>query len=924
MRLDAAGRLITELRERIARRSGAIAELESEAAADTGDEGAAERITALQTELGQLAEDHRVRLERELAELEERRTAAAAVVAARVAEATAAAATRTEAEKAVEAARSARRELDTTAEEPAATPPASAPNSPRSTNSFAPTPAHPAEPPPSPTPCRPPPATSSPSPPPSAPAFAPPSRNDLTAGAALLSTAGKDGAAALIVPEPGTPAAAAGRAPRTLVGVACRRRSRPPLPPAPTRRPPPRSRRASSISVGPSAIEAAMPLPQLSTFPGATSFPVREEPVAVAAPAPPPAATAERLSTRVQAAGDDGARRLAAALLDDVWVVESVEGLDPGFRGVAVTKDGRVWSPGTRELRQVSPGGQDRVLSERNRRDALVKDVEQAAQAERAALNAVEAAQARIAEADQVREAKDLEARAAGRARDEAVEAERHVRYLIEQRKAAPAEGASAERKAQLEAAIATERRLIERAERERRERARRLEHEQRRQQRDEALLPTAERFAQALKTLTQAVANQRRGPRGRAQCRSAGRRVTHRRTARVRGRGVPRTRTDARARRGGHARRGPGPARPRPRAGRRNRAHGARHQARLAARAVRRPASRQERDTLTTRIERLQRRREQLGPVNPLAQAEYKEALEHVQELERQREDLETALRELQTLIRDTDRRIKESFEETFTAAAKNFEEVVAQMFPGGRGAPAACARGRRPAPRARRPGGGDAEEPEDEEAPEDNMGVEIEITPAGKSTKRLTLLSGGEKSMTALAFLFAVFLARPCPFYILDEVEAALDDLNIDRFLTVLRSFSDRAQFIVVTHQKRTMEAADSPLRCLDGRQRRLEGHLAQAPEGGMNEASTCRPGVTESLGVAASWGVAGAAGVVGSAASRARPAWSAARASRAAASWSAAPASRSPSASSAARGSSPALGTSAARAASPASVA
>ena len=93
--------------------------------------------------------------------------------------------------------------------------------------------------------------------------------------------------------------------------------------------------------------------------------------------------------------------------------------------------------------------------------------------------------------------------------------------------------------------------------------------------------------------------------------------------------------------------------------------------------------------------------------------------------------------------------------------------------------------------------------------------MGVEIEITPAGKATKRLTLLSGGEKSLTALAFLFAVFLARPCPFYILDEVEAALDDLNIDRFLGVLRRFSDRAQFIVVTHQKRTMEAAD----CLYG---------------------------------------------------------------------------------------------------------
>ena len=90
--------------------------------------------------------------------------------------------------------------------------------------------------------------------------------------------------------------------------------------------------------------------------------------------------------------------------------------------------------------------------------------------------------------------------------------------------------------------------------------------------------------------------------------------------------------------------------------------------------------------------------------------------------------------------------------------------------------------------------------------------MGVEIEITPAGKSMKRLTLLSGGEKSMTAIAFLFAVFLAKPCPFYILDEVEAALDDANINRFLALLDKYKDRAQFIVVTHQKRTMEAADT----------------------------------------------------------------------------------------------------------------
>jgi chromosome segregation protein len=101
-----------------------------------------------------------------------------------------------------------------------------------------------------------------------------------------------------------------------------------------------------------------------------------------------------------------------------------------------------------------------------------------------------------------------------------------------------------------------------------------------------------------------------------------------------------------------------------------------------------------------------------------------------------------------------------------------------------------------------------GSQEEPDEE----DLLGVEIEITPAGKDMKRLTLLSGGEKSMTALAFLFAVFLARPCPFYILDEVEAALDDLNIDRFLELVRTYSGQAQFIVVTHQKRTMEAADS----------------------------------------------------------------------------------------------------------------
>ena len=124
---------------------------------------------------------------------------------------------------------------------------------------------------------------------------------------------------------------------------------------------------------------------------------------------------------------------------------------------------------------------------------------------------------------------------------------------------------------------------------------------------------------------------------------------------------------------------------------------------------------------------------------------------------------------------------------------------------------------RGREPAgpPTPTRPNGPptprlEAEE-ERRQGEEEMLGVEIEITPAGKSSKRLSLLSGGEKSMTALAFLFAVFLARPCPFYIMDEVEAALDDLNLDRFLALLRRYADRAQFIVITHQKRTMEAAD-----------------------------------------------------------------------------------------------------------------
>jgi chromosome segregation protein len=106
---------------------------------------------------------------------------------------------------------------------------------------------------------------------------------------------------------------------------------------------------------------------------------------------------------------------------------------------------------------------------------------------------------------------------------------------------------------------------------------------------------------------------------------------------------------------------------------------------------------------------------------------------------------------------------------------------------------------------------GAGEDEEDLEGTPPDEDGGVEIEVTPAGKSTRRLSLLSGGEKSLVALAFVFAVLMARPCPFYILDEVEAALDDINLDRFLRLVRRFAERSQFVIVTHQKRTMDAAD-----------------------------------------------------------------------------------------------------------------
>ncbi|MGA7435667.1 MAG: AAA family ATPase [Solirubrobacterales bacterium] len=227
-------------------------------------------------------------------------------------------------------------------------------------------------------------------------------------------------------------------------------------------------------------------------------------------------------------------------------------------------------------------------------------------------------------------------------------------------------------------------------------------------------------------------------------------------------------------------------------------------------------PLAQDEREQIDRRLTNLRLRRERLGPVNPLAQKEYEEAMEYVEQLVSQREDTERGLRELEGVIRDIDAEIKRSFDETFEATAKNFEEMIEQLFPKGSGRlrsvdlrAAASAKAESTDESEDEATAGEAEADEDDIAAD--FGVELEVTPEGKRMRQMSLLSGGEKAMTALAFVFAVFLARPCPFYILDEVEAALDDTNINRFLELVRQFSDRTQFVIVTHQKLTMDAAD-----------------------------------------------------------------------------------------------------------------
>jgi chromosome segregation protein len=178
-----------------------------------------------------------------------------------------------------------------------------------------------------------------------------------------------------------------------------------------------------------------------------------------------------------------------------------------------------------------------------------------------------------------------------------------------------------------------------------------------------------------------------------------------------------------------------------------------------------------------------------QLGKVNPLALEEYAALEERHRFLTEQLEDLKATRRDLLDIVREVDERVEAVFAAAFADTAREFETVFARLFPGGHGRLVLT-------------------------DPEDMLGtgVDIEARPPGKKVKRLSLLSGGERSLTAVALLLAIFKARPSPFYVLDEVEAALDDTNLGRLLTLLEELRDSSQLLVVTHQKKTMEIADA----------------------------------------------------------------------------------------------------------------
>ena len=191
-------------------------------------------------------------------------------------------------------------------------------------------------------------------------------------------------------------------------------------------------------------------------------------------------------------------------------------------------------------------------------------------------------------------------------------------------------------------------------------------------------------------------------------------------------------------------------------------------------------------------RVRELERDLRLMGPINPLALEEFDALQDRHTFLEQQLEDVKESRRELAKVIRAIDGEIVSVFASAFADVAANFEALFETLFPGGEG-------------RLR------LTEP-------DNLlltGIEVEAKPSGKNVRKLSLLSGGERSLTALAYLFAVFRSRPSPFYVMDEVEAALDDMNLSRFLGLVSEFRNDAQLVIVTHQKRTMEAAD----CLYG---------------------------------------------------------------------------------------------------------
>ena len=192
---------------------------------------------------------------------------------------------------------------------------------------------------------------------------------------------------------------------------------------------------------------------------------------------------------------------------------------------------------------------------------------------------------------------------------------------------------------------------------------------------------------------------------------------------------------------------------------------------------------------TLESRVAELEARITSLGPINPLALEELAALEERYKELDAQVSDVRHARRELQEVLRALDEEIMQTFTAAFADVNEHFSSLIAMLFPGGQGRLTMS-------------------------APDDplNTGVEIEVRPMGRNIRRISLLSGGERSMAALAFLFAVFRSRPSPFYLMDEVEAALDDVNLQRFLNLVEEFRHDAQLLIVTHQKRTMESADA----------------------------------------------------------------------------------------------------------------